>query len=364
MSGLKGSDTVTGRTESYSDKNAGTGKTLIVNSGYVVNDGNGGNNYSVMLVNNATGVINPAPLTGQANNATNVYGHALPSLTVTYSGFVGGDTLASLSGALSCVTSAAAWSPVSGNPYSITCSGQSSINYTITYLPGTLTVTQATTSVSVASSANPSILNASVTFTATVSPQYSGVPTGTVTFKDGSNTIGTGTLNGSGIATYTTSALGAGSHSITASYAGDGNFTGNSGSMTQSVQYLSGGTCAGDAGHQILQPINTDGSSVWKQGSTVPAKFRVCDVNGVSIGTTGVIAGFVLYRINSGTIAPVDETTDNSTNDLGWHFDSTAQQWIFNMSTKTAPQNVANRTYYYQITLNDGSTILFDFGLK
>src|SRR5207245_2082406 len=81
-----------------------------------VNDGNGGNNYSVMLVNNATGVINPAPLTGQANNATNVYGHALPSLTVTYSGFVGGDTLASLSGALSCVTSAAAWSPVSGKP--------------------------------------------------------------------------------------------------------------------------------------------------------------------------------------------------------------------------------------------------------
>ena len=96
----------------------------------------------------------------------------------------------------------------------------------------------------------------------------------------------------------------------------------------------------------------------------MPTKFRVCDANGLSIGTPGIVTSFVLYQINNGTIAPIDEAVDNSTNDLGWRFDTTGQQWIFNMSTKTAPQNVSNRTYYYRITLNDGSTILYNFGLK
>ncbi|NIA53570.1 filamentous hemagglutinin N-terminal domain-containing protein, partial [Massilia sp. TW-1] len=55
VSGLQGADTVTGLSESYADKNAGTGKTLSVNAGYVVNDGNGGNNYTVNTVDNTTG---------------------------------------------------------------------------------------------------------------------------------------------------------------------------------------------------------------------------------------------------------------------------------------------------------------------
>ncbi|MFY9701882.1 MAG: Ig-like domain-containing protein, partial [Terriglobales bacterium] len=41
-------------------------------------------------------------------------------------------------------------------------------------------------------------------------------PTGTVTFYDGATALGTGTLNGSGIATYTTSSLAVGQHSMTA----------------------------------------------------------------------------------------------------------------------------------------------------
>ena len=52
----------------------------------------------------------------------------------------------------------------------------------------------------------------------------SGTPTGTVTFKDGAATLGTGPLNGSGQATFTTSSLGIGPHSITAAYGGDANF--------------------------------------------------------------------------------------------------------------------------------------------
>jgi hypothetical protein len=49
----------------------------------------------------------------------------------------------------------------------------------------------------------------------------SSVPTGTVTFKDGSTSLGSMTLNGTGIAVFTTSTLSVGAHSITAAYGGD-----------------------------------------------------------------------------------------------------------------------------------------------
>jgi Bacterial Ig-like domain (group 3) len=77
-----------------------------------------------------------------------------------------------------------------------------------------------------------------LTFTATVSAAApgAGTPSGTVTFLDGAVTIATGTLNGSGVATYTTSTLTVGSHSITAVYGGDLSFiTSTSGAVNQSI---------------------------------------------------------------------------------------------------------------------------------
>ena len=94
------------------------------------------------------------------------------------------------------------------------------------------------TSTALTSSPNPSSLNQSVTFTATVTANApgSGVPTGTVTFKNGGATLGTGTLNSSGVAMFSTSALPLGPNSITASYGGDTNFSGSaSGALTQTV---------------------------------------------------------------------------------------------------------------------------------
>jgi hypothetical protein len=74
-----------------------------------------------------------------------------------------------------------------------------------------------------------------VTVTATVTAS-SGTPTGPVTFKDGATTLGTGTLNGSGVASFTTSALTAGVHSITAVYGGDANnATSTSAVLSQTV---------------------------------------------------------------------------------------------------------------------------------
>lgn len=61
-----------------------------------------------------------------------------------------------------------------------------------------------------------------VALTATVTgPSGAAAPTGTVAFRDGTIVIGTGTLNGSGQATFATAALAPGTHSITAAYSGD-----------------------------------------------------------------------------------------------------------------------------------------------
>src|SRR4051812_41998893 len=81
------------------------------------------------------------------------------------------------------------------------------------------------TSTTLISSVNPSTIGQGVTFTATVIPA-SGVtiPTGTVTFLDLVTTIGTGSLDPSGVATFSTSILTLGFHNITAAYGGDTNY--------------------------------------------------------------------------------------------------------------------------------------------
>ncbi|MFP5235133.1 MAG: Ig-like domain repeat protein [Acidobacteriota bacterium] len=86
--------------------------------------------------------------------------------------------------------------------------------------PVPYTVVLATTSVALKSSGSPAVVLSPVTFTATVSGN-GGVPTGTVTFQVDGATAGTGTLNASGVATFSDSKLAVGSHTVSASYGGD-----------------------------------------------------------------------------------------------------------------------------------------------
>jgi hypothetical protein len=100
-------------------------------------------NYSITYLP-GTLTITSDVLTITANNATRQYGQANPPLNnVTYSGFVNGDTASVLAGALSCTSPATPSSPVSGSPSTITCSGLTSTNYTISYVPGQLAITPA-----------------------------------------------------------------------------------------------------------------------------------------------------------------------------------------------------------------------------
>ncbi len=89
-----------------------------------------------------------------------------------------------------------------------------------------LALGSATTTILTASP-NPAAYGAPVTLTATVATTGTNPPTGTVTFFNGSTSLGTGNLNGSLQATLTTSALPVGADSLTSVYGGDANNAGS-----------------------------------------------------------------------------------------------------------------------------------------
>src|SRR5665213_3234992 len=94
--------------------------------------------------------ITGATLLVTADNQTMPYGGPIPTLTATITGFVAGDVPSQVTGTASCTTNATLITPVSGNPYTITCT-QGTLaepNYTFTFAPGTLTETAATPTVS------------------------------------------------------------------------------------------------------------------------------------------------------------------------------------------------------------------------
>jgi len=98
-------------------------------------------------------------------------------------------------------------------------------------------IVQNGTATTVASSLNPSTSGQSAMFTATVTPTYAatGIPTGSVTFKDGPTALATVPLDATGHASFSTSALSTGSHTITADFIGTNGWLNSSGSVAQVV---------------------------------------------------------------------------------------------------------------------------------
>ncbi len=105
-------------------------------------------NYSFSLVN-GTLTVGRATLTVTANNVTRAYGGP-NALTVSYSGFLGGDNTNVLSGAPDLSTSADVHSTVSGSPYTIVVTNGtlSAASYDFAFVNGQLTITQAVLTVS------------------------------------------------------------------------------------------------------------------------------------------------------------------------------------------------------------------------
>jgi sugar lactone lactonase YvrE len=298
------------------------------------------NNYSVATATQTTAAGLIIPVITWAPRGPITYGAPLGSTQLNASANVPGTfTYTPSSGAVlpaGTQTLSATFTPADGKAYAT-----ATATMTLTVAPALLTVT-APNLTKLLNAPNPALNGVT----------YSG-------FVNGDNASSVG-----GPPTCTTSATTnspAGSYPITCSGLTSTNYTINYVPGTLKILYVSGGLCDGDMGHQILQPVNADGTSVWKQGRTIPLKFRVCDANGASIGSLGVITNFALIQIISGTVANVDETVNANVADSGFRFDSSGQQWIFNLSTNG---QLAGYTYVYSINLNDGTSVTFQYGLR
>lgn len=164
-------------------------------------------NYAITHVNGSLS-ISVATLTITAGNASKVYGAANPLLTASYSGFVNGDTAASLDTSVSLITTATAASGVGSYP--ITASGAVDANYTIGFVAGSLSVTPASLTIRADDKSRPK---------GTANPAFTATYTGFV------NGDAVASLDAP-VALATTADLNSpeGTYPITASGAADGNY--------------------------------------------------------------------------------------------------------------------------------------------
>ncbi len=205
--------------------NAGAGQSLSVTF-----TPTNASRYVAITTNVSLDVLK-APLTVTALGTNKVFGAPLPAFSASYSGFIAGESTASLSALATMSTPATASSPVA--TYPIMPGGVVASNYSVLYANGTLTVSKAGTTTRLVSSKNPSRPGDSVTFTGSLSAVApgAGVPTGVVQFKIDRANAGAPVALAAGVAQLATSALAAGVHTVTAEYAGDGNFSGSTNSL-------------------------------------------------------------------------------------------------------------------------------------
>jgi len=198
----------TGQTITYQvDSGPGTisGNVLTITGvGTVVVEADAAANGTYALADTTANiVVNQANLTVTATDASRAYGAANPIFTGTYTGAVNGDTFT-----VSGTTTATAISGVGPYPITPTATGTNLANYTVTYVPGTLTVTTAALTVAatnatrVYGAANPAFTGSVTGAVSGDTFTVSGSTTATTTSGVGPYPI-TPTATGTNLANYT-----------------------------------------------------------------------------------------------------------------------------------------------------------------
>jgi hypothetical protein len=190
---------------------------------------------------------NPA-LTGQVvvytATVTAAFGANLPTGTVTFR-----DGITVLASGVPLTLNLGQYQAAYSTSYAAAGLHEISATYTLTQVPINPTFSQislilaenvivstTSTTTSVVSSSPTSVSGQAVTFTATVTPSQGAIPDGDlVTFSDGGSSIGPGTTVG-GVARLTSATLSVGTHTITATFAGDTNFASSAAQVAQTVQ--------------------------------------------------------------------------------------------------------------------------------
>jgi hypothetical protein len=290
--GVFNGDTVTlnaaGATGTFASKDVGSGITVTV-AGLTLSGAQAGDYSLTQPV--LTANITPAPLTITANSQSKVFGAAIPTLTLTYSGFVPGDSPASLTTQPILSTAATPTSPA--GQYPIQVSGATSPDYAITFHSGTLTIAAAGSSITLTTPSGTSVFGQATTFTVQVNPVSpgAGIPTGVVTFFVDGSAFGSAGVNPlTGQATFNTAAIGVGAHTITAAFSGSSNFLASqSGSISQVVD---------QAGTQVILTSH----AVRNRRGRITSVILTTQVQVIAPGN-GVPTGPVTYFINGRSLA-------------------------------------------------------------
>jgi hypothetical protein len=189
--------------------------------------------------------------------------------------------------------------------HSITAVYGGDINFALSTSPVfTQNIAQGTTNTTVASSVNPSSFGQSVLFTSTsVINTGAGTLTGTVTFSDGVDVLGTSPISPAGIATFITSNLTVGSHSITSKYNGDTNFTASA--VSQSLTQVINKALPLDVVVSSLNPSLFGDSVLFTATISSPTTL------GNPTGTVSFMDGATL--LGTGTLIPVSTNSSSTT---------------------------------------------------
>lgn len=145
-------------------------------------------------------------------------------------------------------------------------------------------VVQATTSTTVASTPNPAVVQSPVTLTARVSGN-GGQPAGSVTFYADGAGIGSANLDATGTATLAYAGLAAGTHSLSASYAGDVNDAPSaSASISQTIGTIPTITSLGTSASASTPPQAVLVATVLAASGTPPTGTVVFSVGSTVLG--------------------------------------------------------------------------------
>jgi hypothetical protein len=295
-----------------------------------------------LTVGQATPTVNWAPAASAITygmslsgilNATATYGTTAIPGTFTYTAALAGGSAAAVSSLTVLGTGSyiltATFTPTDTTTYSV-----------VSKTAG-LSVSQVTPTIVLNSGPNPVLVTSAVTFTAGVSSS-SGSPTGAINFYDSTALLATVALS-QGAASFTTSGLAVGPHSITAVYSGDTNFvTVISSAVVQVVQDFSlsgssGGSGSGGSSSTPTQTVVPGGTATYSlalgpvSGVVFPVPVTL-SVSGVPPGATATVspqvvpAGSPLTNVTlsiqlpsvTASLRPTDKPTNHRIPTVAW----------------------------------------------
>jgi len=110
----------------------------------------------------------------------------------------------------------------------------------------------------------------------------------------------------------------------------------------------------------FLPPINPDGSSIFKLGSTVPVKFQLRDADGAFV--TNAMATIMVAKISNGVVGSEVEAVSTAAATSGncFRYSSDGNQYIFNLATKS----LSVGTWQIRVILGDGTSPTVQISLK